>query len=749
MIQSEKDRDAPGEPRLNNGGEDSSGSPRVVRIFRATGAWFYRRMEYWIIFLLAFGAFANSLGNDYAFDDTFIAKNNYRIRRLDRPREILLTSYWDSPDRGLEYRPLTMLSYALNYAAAQRIMGHAWFSGVWPEDLDFLAFSHHFTNVALHGLVSCLVAMVVTGLFRRRLLGAATGILFALHPVHTEAVASVVGRAELLGAAGFFVTLIAWRRAREAPSAGRSAKWALPAAVALLLGAFCKENALTLTGVVFLEAFVWRRAEKLAGREPPGWRVLLVRHGACLVGFACAVILVLAARKVVLGSMGRPEMAAVGFMDNTIYNAPAFKRVATAIGIQGDYLWLLVWPVRLIADFSYDSVPTAHSLLDSGVLGGLIALAGLCAVFLIALFKAPVMAFAIGFYFLTMSLTSNILFPIGTIKAERLLYLPSFGYCLLLGWGFERIWSLFSNRISRTFVCILFAGVCAAYTVRAVARNPVWHDDIRLFTSVIRELPNNAKAHHNLGSAYMSLEQDFEKADLHFDRALEIQRVNPMPLITKAAIRMAECKRFRAAGDFDQAEREWQLAEGYLCEAVDSRPTYHAGRLQYGTLLCMKGRFSEGLSELEEAHRINRKDYMTLRAAGWWHFYGAGQGDTKIERLEKAVYYLTQCLDMEPNDYQSLAALGISLFELGRYKESLAPLDAALRTKSEKKSEEGLGDLRLFIGASLYFEGRLDEAQKAFEEVLSIDPENKKAIEGIKKIKETRETGVIESGLVK
>jgi len=173
MIRPDND-DASTEPRPDEHGQERTTPSAPSGFFTRLRGWFLSCLEYWIIFLLAFGAYANSLGNQYAFDDTFIAKSNYRIRRLDRPREIFLTSYWDSPDRGLEYRPLTTFSYALNYAAAQRIKTQPWFLNIWPEETDFLAFFHHFTNVTLHCLVSCLVALAVTGLFRRRLLGAAT-----------------------------------------------------------------------------------------------------------------------------------------------------------------------------------------------------------------------------------------------------------------------------------------------------------------------------------------------------------------------------------------------------------------------------------------------------------------------------------------------------------------------------------------------------------------------------------------------
>ncbi|MCX7014883.1 MAG: DUF1736 domain-containing protein, partial [Candidatus Sumerlaeota bacterium] len=368
--------------------------------------------EYVAIFLAATLVYANSLGNEFAFDDVAVVAHDLRIRHLDRPRGIFLTSYWNDLTKGMEYRPLTILSYALNYAAAKTLRGDG--AGLYPRGF-------HLTNVLLHGLVSCLAAWMVAGLFGRRMLGAATGLLFALHPIHTETVAGVVGRAELLAAAGFFLALLAWRKARESKSLSGAGLWALGVAAAYALGVFSKENALTLAGVAILEVVIWRRVEQLAGRPTASWKSIARRIAPGLAAILAVTAAYLGARHEVLGAVTRPDVTSIAFQDNPIFSSPTPQRVATALRIQGDYLWLLAWPQRLCADYSYNAEPVSHSFLETGVLLGAMELGALCVAFLVGLWESPTIAFAIGFYALTMSLTSNLLFPIGAIKAERLL----------------------------------------------------------------------------------------------------------------------------------------------------------------------------------------------------------------------------------------------------------------------------------------------------------------------------------------
>ena len=686
-----------------------------------------RVADYLVIVLAAVLAYSSALGNQYAFDAVAMVQQNVRIRRLDRPREIFATSYWDDPGKGSEYRPLTMLSYALDYAVAEKLLGRG--RGLEP-------WVYHLTNMALHAAVSCLAAWAVAVLFRRRLLGAATGLLFALHPIHTETVSGVVGRAELLAAAGFFLALVAWSRAREAGSFRHSALWALALGLAYALAVFSKENVLTLLGVVLLEALIWRRMAKMTGRNVEFWARLLSRQGLCLLAIVVVTAGYLAARYEILGGLTRSERTLTTFLDNPIFYAPTVQRLATAIRIQGEYIWQLVWPANLIADYSYNAAPIAHSFLETGVLVGVLTLLALAAAFAVGYRDSPVTAFGIGFYALTMSLASNIFFPIGTIKAERLLYLPSFGFCLVMGLVFERLWERFRVAEARLTIAGILAALCAVYGARTFQRNPDWKNDYTLFGTVVKAVPENSKAHHNLGNA-LAQRGEIQEALHHFTEALRIQPLNPYPLANRAVLAARDALDLERVGQLEEAKAKWEQSDEDFRKALNSSPDFVPALNYYGTTLCIQGRFDEGLKMLERSYELNPRNGDTILLLGKWHWWAAGRSDSREEHLKESVRWLREALDIWPHSYVASKTLGFALYELGDYGASLE----VLRQTAAQWPDSPLADVNCMIGGALYHLNRLDEAEQTFREILRGSPNEEKALEGLRRTREAKQTG--------
>ena len=159
----------------------------------------------WLAFAIAIFCYANSLFNDFTYDDEYIVRTNPNIRSLADVRSIWLTDWWyyagaedglapelRDPARDRLYRPLTIFSLALNYAV----------HGLNPV-------GYHAVNVLLHGMVTILVWKFADRLFRKPRIAGVAALLFAVHPIHAEAVANVVGRAELLAALFLLVGLLA------------------------------------------------------------------------------------------------------------------------------------------------------------------------------------------------------------------------------------------------------------------------------------------------------------------------------------------------------------------------------------------------------------------------------------------------------------------------------------------------------------------------------------------------------------
>ncbi len=284
------------------------------------------RSKVLILFLAAGAVYWNSLDGEFVFDDTSIVRNNPQIRSLapENLRRIFGSHYWQTAaGQGGLYRPVVVWSYALNYAVGQ--------SDPW---------GYHLVNVLLHALNAVLVFLIVQELFGQGTFAFWSGLLFALHPIHTEAVAYVVGRAECLAALFFLAAWWCYLRGRWAAAAG-----------AFLLAALSKESALTFLAVPVLSDLVrGKRGE---------WKA----YGS----LAAAAALVLALRYAVLGGIA-PLAISAG--SNPLAGVGAAARLLTATAVLGKYLWLLVWPTALSADYSFQQIPPVASPWTASFLWG-------------------------------------------------------------------------------------------------------------------------------------------------------------------------------------------------------------------------------------------------------------------------------------------------------------------------------------------------------------------------------------------
>jgi Flp pilus assembly protein TadD len=185
-------------------------------------------------------------------------------------------------------------------------------------------------------------------------------------------------------------------------------------------------------------------------------------------------------------------------LDNVLAFVPWSVRLRSALGVMWDYFGLLSVPLVLAADYSYNQVPVVTTWADGRCLGGACLL--VIAVVLGLRGRRPAVAFAALFPFVALSLTCNLLMPIGTVKAERLLYLPSVGWALLLAYGSERLLRLPRYRPA---VAGLLSLVCAFFVARTWVRNGAWQDNIALAHSMAVSAPQSAKALSNFGVALL------------------------------------------------------------------------------------------------------------------------------------------------------------------------------------------------------------------------------------------------------
>lgn len=356
------------------------------------------------------------------------------VRAFDDP-------YWPLPAGGEFYRPLTILTFAVDWTLSGGRPG--WF---------------HLMNALWHGLAAVLVVLVVARWLPERAAMAA-GLVFALHPVHVEGVANIVSRAELLATVGILGAVLAARR-------GRWAAAVLCAALAML----SKEHGV-VTGVVIL-LDDWLRPPG-ARRYPAGVYVAL---GATTVAY--------------LGLWAAVGRAATADVATPFLGAGSFGRLAVALPAILRAAGLLVWPADLSVDYGPQVIPVGAGL-SLAAAGGALVVLGVPAAAWYYRRRAPVVAFALLLAALAYLPTSNLLFPSGIVLAERNLYLPVFAVAAMVGWGVVWAGARWDGRRAGAVLAVFVLALAA----RSSLRLPSWRDNRSFLVTLLEEHPESARGH--------------------------------------------------------------------------------------------------------------------------------------------------------------------------------------------------------------------------------------------------------------
>lgn len=415
-----------------------------------------------LVTLAAAAVYAATLAYDLVWDDTLLILQSERLHRWASLPSLLTTHFWaETGEASRYYRPLVTLTFFLDVQ-------------VWG--LRPLGF--HLTNVVAHVAVAAAVWALV-----RRAAGepAATiaGLAFALHPLHGESVSFVSGRTDVL--AGLFVVLalVAYDGGREGGHPAATA-WSLGA---FLLALLAKEVAIGLPALLV----AWDRLVRDDLRD----RSAVARAAARYAPYVAVVGLYLLLRAQAVGSPG-----GVG----TGSGAPPLSRALTALEIAASYVRLTILPYPASPFYAIvpERVPPALDwwLAAAGLMGALIATAWMVK-------RAPVAGFGALWFWITLgpSVAVNLLPLPSPIMAERFLYLPTVGFCLILGWGAARLLGpLTSGHAGRVrpAPALALAGVLLTYALLTLWRNEDWRDDYTLYSRMVEAVPHAAVPHVNL-----------------------------------------------------------------------------------------------------------------------------------------------------------------------------------------------------------------------------------------------------------
>jgi len=471
-----------------------------------------------VLTLLCLAVYSNGFGTGFALDNRQLILRDPRVHALTRENLSLIlnhTYWWPYGESGL-YRPLTTLTYLLNFA----VLGH----GDRPA-------GYHAFNLLLHVANVLLVWRLTLRITKDRWIAPVTAALWAVLPLSTEAVTNIVGRADLMAATASLAAVLLYLNAREdlneredTPPRSKVSEYALLAGVAITTaaGALSKESAVAVLGVLVVAEMIWWRARSL--------RALAATAAACVLPLGWWVW----KRAVVIAAGGAAEFP---YTDNPMVGAPLWQRLLTAVQVMFRYVTLLVWPAHLSNDYSYAQIPLARGTSADWIGCALLA-GGAAAALWQARRNKPVLFFAL-FAFITFLPASNLLFATGTIMGERLIYLPSAGLVALAAIGLRRLTTTSGTRVATTCAAAI---LIAASGARTWERNPDWADDVILWRSAVGSTPASAKAHRALAEALYDADptrQNIDAVIAEADRSVALLEALPDEQNTFQAFRQA------------------------------------------------------------------------------------------------------------------------------------------------------------------------------------------------------------------
>ncbi len=646
-----------------------------------------------IVFGFAFLLYANTLTHDYAVDDTLVILENRLTKKGFEGIPKLMTTdafygFFGEDYKfvaGGRYRPLSLVTFAIEWEIF--------------EDIQFIehATVAHFVNVLLYAITGVVLLLLLYKLLRTKIPDSwaltvpfMAALLYIGHPIHTEAVANIKGRDEIMGF--LFAILTLWFSIRYVTTARM--RELIIALAMYVLALLAKENPITFLAVIPLAMYIFTEA------KPPHYAKTLIP----LVGLSVIYIYL---RQTFTDVALTAETNEV--LNQPFLYASTSEKYATISHILGKYLKLLFIPHPLTHDYYYNQIP----MIGWGNIKALLPLfvnLGLIGYAFYRLPKKDEMAFAILYYFITLSIVSNIVVVVGTTMSERFLFMPSLGFALAIAVLLQRLASKLqnSNITLQSFfrspaVLGILLLVLGLYSFKTVHRNQAWKNDFTLFQTDVKHSPNSAKIRNALGGELVAQAKQVEseakkneylnRAIKHLNKAIEIY-----PTYLNAWLLLGNAH-YDLTGDPDQAKQ-------YYEKTLELKPNYFEGNYNLGSIYLENDRYKEAIPYLEKAVNIEPQKFEAR--------YNLAEAYLEGGQPDKAIDVYNKLLEQRPNMANLYYKLGLAYGKhKGNYDQGISYLKKAINMEPDNATY--YEDLGVAYGMKEEYRQAIDAFKKAID----------------------------------
>ncbi|XP_052087258.1 protein O-mannosyl-transferase TMTC3-like [Mytilus californianus] len=629
----------------------------------------------------------NALDCGFVFDDMSAIVENKDLKPRVPVINLFWNDFWGTPmhmeKSHKSYRPLCVLTFRMNYMISE----------IEPM-------SYHLINVILHAVV-CIVLMKICTLFMKEFTSFLAALLFAVHPVHTEAVTGVVGRAECLSSIFFLAALWSYSRCT-----GYKSKTVWPpliyTVILVTVAMLCKEIGITVIGVCCVyEVFIVQRAtfteclqiiiSTFKGKPVlPSWFKDSVIRCVFLVG---TTMFLMVARIKVMGA----QLPIFTRFDNPASMEPFPTKHMTYNYLLPVNTWILVNPSHLCCDWTMGTIPVINSLLDHRNLITLLFYA-ILARFVVYMLsqqndrnRAVIMCLTM--IILPFIPASNLFFPVGFVVAERILYTPSMGFCALVALGFEILMNYKRELKAVLWACMGI--LLLTHGTKTYMRNFDWKSEYSLFRSALKVNQQNAKLFNNVGHA-LEKDQNWSEALEYFQKAVSVQpddigahinvgrTYNNMNMSTEAEEAYMKALHLfppiipgrsytariapnhlnvylNLATLMVKNDSRLHEADKMLQTAVSMRPDYVQGYINRGDIMVKLGRMKEAIEIYKTALKYEPDNADV--------YYNLGVVSLELKDPNAARIYFETALQHDPDHWQSLYNSAIMIQEHGNVND--------------------------------------------------------------------------------
>ena len=556
-----------------------------------------------VIVLAGLATYANSFSNEFVWDDYDLIKNNIYIKSWSRLPKIFST---DIAAGGGEkynfYRPLQMLTYMVDYS-------------LWRLEVR----GYHLTNTVLHILAALAVFWLIFLVTGKSFIALATALLFVVHPVHTEAVAYISGRADSLSLIFILVSFICYMKGLKRQRAWLNIVMLISYVCALL----SRENALILPFLILLYHGVFEKR-------------VLSRSMGMLAMVACVYALM---RLTLLGEL----------MPHTVSSSTVLQRVPGMFVALASYLRLLLLPMNLHMEYGNKLFAFSDPRVWAGV--GLTA----AAVWYLSRRQKTnrTISFSVAWFFVAFLPIANLYPLIIAYMAEHWLYIPSIGFCLGVSYG---IWRFSVKKDMQVLATAVLAALVIFYSALSIKQNTRWKNPLTLYTWTLAHAPESVRTLTSLGVTYKAMGKE-EEAIQCYEKAQNLDPEYVSAIISLAVL-------YNGSGHKQKAIELYQ-------KVLSMRPNHAKAYFNLGLVYDELGKRDDAVKmynrSLENA-AFNIRAHNNLA-----NIY------REMGKTDKAIASYKKAIELDPGFVEAYGNLGLTYIDKGEYKKALSVLDKAVK----------------------------------------------------------------------